>query len=284
MHTSTSPSSLTTKIVMSLFMGVSLSSCTTSANAKNLATPLKPVKDVHGATVYPTETDIEEAEEEEIEEEDLESDVDVNDPLEPLNRAIYFVNQGIDGLIFKPLAIAYRLLLPEPVRDSIENVLTNIGSPVSFVNHLLQGEPDRAGNSLIRFGINSTLGILGLFDAAETFGFKSFETGFAETLGRWGVNTGPYLILPALGPSSFRSVVGLGGDYFMQPYNYYFMQDAHNDEIWPWVVSGTRVVHERNLVLEKVDEVVDGSIDPYVTFRSIYFQSQAHRLKKLKEQ
>lgn len=210
------------------------------------------------------------------------ADAAVNDPLEPLNRGIYFLNMGIDGIVLKPLALAYRLILPEAVRNSVGHFYVNIHSPVSFSNHLLQGQAGRAGNSLVRFVINSTMGILGLFDAAETFGYKSNETGFGETLGVWGVNTGPYLMLPALGPSSFRGTTGLVGDFFLQPYNYYFMTSTHNDDWASWTLTGVDLVHQRSLYIESVDELVANSIDPYVTFRSIYFQQQQHRLNELK--
>lgn len=211
------------------------------------------------------------------------TDLTVNDPLEPLNRGIYFINRGIDSVILKPIALVYRLVIPESVRNSVGHFYVNIHSPISFSNHLLQGNPSRANNSLIRFAINSTMGILGLFDAAETFGYKSNETGFGETLGVWGVNTGPYLMLPALGPCSFRGAAGIGGDYLLQPYNYYFMTSTKKDDWASWTLLGVDLVHQRNLYIESVDELIANSIDPYVTFRSIYFQQQQHRLNELKK-
>lgn len=215
-------------------------------------------------------------------EEDAPPTPPINDPLEPLNRGIYFINMGIDGIIMKPLALAYRHLLPDPVRSSIGHFYVNINSPVSFANHLLQGQPERAGNSLIRFAINTTLGILGLFDAAETFGFMPKDTGFGDTLGIWGVNTGPYLMLPALGPCSLRGTVGKVGDFFLQPYNYYFMTTTPDDDWASWTLTGVNLVHQRNLYLESIDELIANSIDPYVTFRSIYFQQEQHQLNELR--
>lgn len=206
----------------------------------------------------------------------------VNDPLEPLNRGIYFINMGIDGLIVKPIALLYRHILPEPVRNSVGRFYINLHAPVSLANHLLQGQPKRAGNTLVRFSINTTLGVLGLFDIAEGFGFKSKETGFGDTLGIWGVNTGPYLMIPALGPSSFRGTVGIVGDFFLQPYNYYFMNSTHNDDWISWTLTGVDLTHQRNLYLESIDELVANSIDPYVTFRSVYFQQQQHQLNELR--
>jgi phospholipid-binding lipoprotein MlaA len=215
----------------------------------------------------------------------IEEEIEINDPLEPFNRVVYTFNGAvIDGLIVKPLAIAWRLVLPEPVRDSVGHVLVNLRSPVTMANHLLQGEPTRAVTTLGRFCINTTMGILGMFDVADELGIPGEETTFNETLGVWGVNTGPYLIIPVLGPSSVRHIVGMGGDYFMQPYNYYFNGGSEDGDSWvPWAISGVNVVHQRNIVLESVDDVVANAADPYATFRSAYFQYQAHRIKKLKE-
>lgn len=213
---------------------------------------------------------------------DADSAIEINDPLEPLNRGVYYINMVVDGLVMKPLAIAYRLLLPEPVRNSVGNFLTNLNAPVSFANHLLQWQPKRAGTTAFRFLVNSTLGVVGFLDVAEMMGYKKNETGFSETLGIWGVNTGPYLILPILGPSSFRGAAGLGGDYFLQPYNYYFFNASDDDQWISWAITGTNMVHQRNEVLEAVDEVEASSLDTYVTFRSLYFQLVEHRLKQLR--
>jgi phospholipid-binding lipoprotein MlaA len=209
---------------------------------------------------------------------------DINDPLEPFNRVMYALNSVLDGMIMKPLAIAWRLLLPDPVREGVDHVFTNLKSPITLVNHALQGEPSRAATTLGRFLINTTMGILGIFDVATELGLPGEETTFNETLAVWGVNTGPYLIIPLLGPSSLRHIVGMGADYFFQPYDYYFDGDHHHGDSWvPWAIIGVEAIHKRNLVLESVDDVVANSADPYATFRSAYFQYQAYRIQKLKE-
>ncbi|WP_052046033.1 MlaA family lipoprotein [Candidatus Paracaedibacter symbiosus] len=216
------------------------------------------------------------------EEEDFGEDEELNDPLEPLNRTIYFFNSILDAFITKPLAIAYRLGLPEEIRNGIGNAFTNIGAPITFVNHLLQGQPSRAGTTLARFGINTTLGIGGLFDPARDMGFHTLETNFNETMGVWGVNTGPYLMLPIIGPSSFRGSFGLGADYFTQPLNYAFRPENHN--LWIGLtMTGVEIVHQRNLVLEAIDDLEATSLDMYASLRSIYFQKQTYRLTKLKK-
>ncbi len=216
------------------------------------------------------------------EEKDDIADEDENDPLEPLNRTIYFMNSIVDAIILKPLAITYRLVLPEEVRNGVGNAFANLAAPITSLNHLLQGEPSRAGTALVRFGLNSTIGILGLFDAAKELGIPGIETNFNETLGIWGVNTGPYLMLPLIGPSSFRGTVGLGADYFTQPLNY-FVNTHHDNQDIAYSLLGLELIHQRNLVLEALDDLEATSLDMYASLRSIYFQKQQYRLSKLKE-
>lgn len=216
-------------------------------------------------------------------EETNEAEEETNDPLEPLNRVIYTLNSVIDGVVLKPLALGYRLILPEEVRNSVGNALSNLASPITAVNHVLQGQPERARITLIRFGINSTVGIMGLMDPAKKMGFHTLETSFNETLGRWGVNTGPYLVLPILGPSSFRGTVGVVADYFTQPLNYYVNKKHHNQEI-AYALLGVEIVHQRNLVLEAIDDLQATSLDMYASLRSIYFQKQEYRLSQLKKE
>ena len=205
------------------------------------------------------------------------------DPLEPFNRLIHFFNSGFDALIMKPLAIAYRLGLPEPVRDGIGNFFVNLHAPVSILNHLLQGEGARAGNSTVRFFVNTSLGFLGFVDTAHHMGHKAFETNFNETLGRWGVNTGPYLVLPFIGPSSFRHGVGMITDTFAQPETYYFRNHDHNDDRYGYGLIVVEQIHYRNTLLEALDDIANNSADPYTTLRSIYLQKQDFRLRELKE-
>lgn len=207
---------------------------------------------------------------------------DENDPLEPLNRTVYFLNSIVDAVILKPLAITYRLVLPQEMRNGVGNVFANLASPITSLNHLLQGEPSRAGTALVRFGLNSTIGILGLFDAAKELGIPGIETNFNETLGVWGVGTGPYLMLPLIGPSSFRGTVGLGADYFTQPLNY-FVNTHHDNKNIAYSLLALELTHQRNLVLEALDDLEATSLDVYASLRSIYFQKQQYRLSKLKE-
>jgi phospholipid-binding lipoprotein MlaA len=121
-----------------------------------------------------------------------------NDPLEPTNRVFYAINNGLDTVILRPAAEAYRFLLPGSVRDGIHNVLSNLGTPVQLTNDILEGKPRRAGDTTMRFVINTTAGVLGVFEVAKGWGYPNHDTDFGITLAGWGVPEGPFLFLPVL--------------------------------------------------------------------------------------
>ena len=141
----------------------------------------------------------------------------VNDCFESINRATFALNQGLDKIIFKPVAKGYRSL-PSPVRSGTSNVLTNLSSLVTIPNNVLQGEFKTAGVNTGRFAINTTIGVLGIFNVAKKIGFSEYQKeDYGQTLGVWGVGAGCYLVLPVLGPSTIRDAGGsfvniLGGD------------------------------------------------------------------------
>lgn len=206
-----------------------------------------------------------------------------NDPLEPLNRLIFAVNDLLDFVIVRPVAEIYRAITPEPLRDGITNALDNLFAPVVFLNHVLQGEPERATATLFRFLVNSTVGGLGLGDAASELGYPRYDTDFNQTLTAWNMDTGPYLVLPLIGSSSFRGGIGLAGDYFADPLNLTLMNRHHRrHRYWLTVRYGLDMVSHREKVIETIDNLRKGSLDMYVTMRSIYFQRQAYMAEKLK--
>jgi phospholipid-binding lipoprotein MlaA len=204
-----------------------------------------------------------------------------NDPLEPTNRAFYFINDGLDTMMLKPAAIVYRAVLPDPVRTGIHNVLDNLGAPVRLANDALEGKPRRAGDTAIRFLINSTLGVAGIFDVAKNLGIPGHETDFGLTLGYWGVPEGPFLYLPILGPSSPRDATGFGVDIVMDPFTWIGRgTNAHTDGTWARTVLDA--LDERSGLLDAVDSVKKTALDPYATFRSLYRQNRAAKLEKLR--
>ena len=144
-----------------------------------------------------------------------------NDPLEPLNRAVYEINDGIDVVILRPLALAYRAVVPNPARQGVRNLLDNLASPVVLANDMMQGKPKRAGDTFMRLVINSTLGVAGLFDVATGLGYPQHSADFGMTLAVWGlVDEGAYLMLPLFGPSNPRDAVGRGADMALDPFTW----------------------------------------------------------------
>ncbi len=208
-----------------------------------------------------------------------------NDPLEPLNRLIFGINDVLDLIILRPVAEIYRAIVPDPVRNGVTNVLDNLFAPVVFLNHVLQGQPEHATATLFRFLMNSTFGMAGLVDVTSDMGYPRYDTDFNQTLTAWGVDTGPYLVLPLIGPSSFRGATGFVGDYFADPLNMYLNNRHHRKyHYWLTVRYGFDMVSHREKVIETIDNLRNGSLDMYVTMRSIYFQRQAYMAEKLKSE
>ena len=143
-----------------------------------------------------------------------------SDPLEPMNRAIYSFNDGVDTAIFKPLAQGYRAVLPSFVRNGISNFFSNINDVLIALNNLLQGKISNAVSDVGRVLVNTTVGVGGLFDVATNFGLEKHNEDFGQTLGYWGIADGPYLVLPLLGPSNFRDALGRIVDVKTDPVGY----------------------------------------------------------------
>ena len=142
------------------------------------------------------------------------------DPFEDFNRAVFDFNEALDAAIFLPLAKIYRAILPKPIRDTFRNFMRNLNAPFILANDVLQGEGERAGMTLSRFLINTTLGVGGLFDVATELGVPHHDEDFGQTLGVWDVKEGVYLVLPIIGPSTVRDAFGKVGDAFINPLNY----------------------------------------------------------------
>ena len=205
-----------------------------------------------------------------------------NDPLEPTNRVFYKVDDALDTAILKPAAKAYRYILPNPVRTGIHNVLNNLGSPVRLTNDALQGKPVRAGDTMMRMLINTTAGVVGVFDVAKNVGYPDHETDFALTLANWGVPEGPFLYLPVLGPSSPRDATGFGVDIAIDPFTWVGGgKTAYR--IATWTKTALGALDERSRLLDAIEQVKKTALDPYATFRSLYRQNRAGKLEKLRD-
>ncbi|MBM3569966.1 MAG: VacJ family lipoprotein [Alphaproteobacteria bacterium] len=191
---------------------------------------------------------------------------EANDPLEPMNRAIFAFNQVADRYVIKPVAEAY-VELPQGLRDSIRNFLRNLKTPIILANDLLQGEGRRAGETLTRFLVNSTAGVLGLFDVAAANGVPYHDEDFGQTLAVWGVGEGPYLVLPILGPSNFRDTAGMAADWLADPVRDWA---EDHDKSWAnWTRTGLRAIDLRAELLETLDKLERTSLDYYAALRSM---------------
>jgi phospholipid-binding lipoprotein MlaA len=199
----------------------------------------------------------------------LEAYKEANDPLEPMNRYFFELNYAADELLFKPLAGWYYVALPNFAQDGVRNALRNVRSPVVLANDLFQGETDRAGVTVSRFLVNSTMGIGGLFDIASRMGLDYHDEDFGQTLAVHGVGEGPYLMLPLLGPSNPRDAAGRVVDMLFDPLTYVGIFAVDNIGLGAAVVDG---VDTRARNLKTLDEIRKGSLDYYATIRSLYRQ------------
>ena len=208
------------------------------------------------------------------EDQELFEEEDDNDPLELLNRFVFSFNLALDTVIFRPAAATYRFLLPSEVRDSVRNALRNLSSPVILANDLLQGSLDRAETTLVRFVVNSTVGVLGLFDVAADWGYPYHDEDFGQTLGVHGVGEGFYLVLPIFGPSNPRDGVGRLVDIFLDPLTYVAnANDAEEYLLGRTVIFG---VDTRARNIDTLDDLRRDSIDFYARVRSLYRQSRVN--------
>jgi phospholipid-binding lipoprotein MlaA len=193
------------------------------------------------------------------------------DPFEPINRVFWDFNfEILDRFLVKPATKAYITVTPQFIRSGLLNASENLSEPASAVNNLLQGKPVDSLTSVGRFLLNSTVGIVGLFDVASEMGLEVKEEDFGEVLGVWGVGTGPYLMLPALGPSDFRSFTGRVVD------NVYWPMTILED---PYVIASNVIkIMETRASLLAQEETLNRSLDQYLFVRDAYFQRLAFKV------
>lgn len=205
--------------------------------------------------------------------------VAVNDPIEPVNRVIFDVNDFLDRLLLRPVAELYRVTVPPPLRDRIASVLKNMAEPVIMANNLLQGEFTRAGTTLSRFFINTTLGGGGMFEVASGYGFQRQTGDFGQTLHVWGMGEGPYIVLPLFGPSNIRDAIGLGVDTVMSPWKYAVsFGDTEIEDAFAVSDIAMSGITRREANIEGYDALREGSLDFYAQMRSVYRQYRAKQL------
>ncbi|GAB4369295.1 MAG: hypothetical protein Kow00128_15430 [Deltaproteobacteria bacterium] len=196
----------------------------------------------------------------------------VHDPIEPVNRGIFYVNDKLYRWLFRPVAKGYNFLVPEWVRIVVRNFFLNLGTPVRVANTLLQGKFKATGTELARFTINSTIGMAGLFDPAKDWNLRRKDEDTGQTLGVYGFGHGMYCVLPILGPTSARDAVGLVGDAFLDPLTYISDTDL--------AIGAYAFRSETNLSfkVKDIDELTGAAVDPYIAVRDAYIQSREKRV------
>ncbi len=204
-----------------------------------------------------------------------------NDPLEPTNRVLYRISDTVDAYTLKPVAQAYVWAVPLPARTGVANVLNNIASPAVFFNDVFEAKPARAGDTFMRFLINSTVGVAGVLDVATGWGYPAHSADGGMTLAQWGLPSGPYLFVPLLGPSSPRALTGYGMDVALAPLTY--VPRGYGLITLNYALYGVGLVSTRALLLGDLDQVKKNALDPYATIRSLYRQHVNAAIKTMQD-
>ncbi len=199
------------------------------------------------------------------------SDGDVNDPLESINRPIYDFNEDVDRLILKPVATGYQKL-PSPIKTGTHNFFSNLDDVVVITNDLLQIKVDSFTSDTLRLSVNSVFGLFGLIDMGTPMGLPKNHESFADTLGYWGIGSGPYIVLPVFGPSSLRDAPSLLVDILVHPL--YQVSPASTG----WGLASIRAIDTRSELLKTTDIRDQLALDPYIFTRESYYQWRQNRV------
>ncbi|WP_041070212.1 MlaA family lipoprotein [Thiolapillus brandeum] len=193
------------------------------------------------------------------------------DPWEPFNRTMYGFNEKLDEYVATPLAKGYRAITPKPVDRGITRFFANLDDVQVALNNLLQGKPGQAVSDVGRVLVNSTIGFLGFLDPASDLGLEKHEEDFGQTLGKWGFASGPYLVLPVIGPSNIRDSVGFAGDWVVNP-----IYRRIDSATVSWSLYGVRYVDRRADLLGASRILESAAMDPYSFVRDSYLQRRRH--------
>lgn len=199
---------------------------------------------------------------------------EINDPYEKYNRYMFAVNDYLDTMVLRPVSYTYKQLTPKVVQSRVHDFLNNLRMPLITFNYLLQGNTEKASKAAGRFFTNSTVGLLGFIDVARYVGNEYDPTDYGITLGKKGVPSGPYVVLPIIGSSSVRDSVGKIATALTDPVNIYSTLD---DKEWiPLVRLGADGVDFRAQNMETVDDLKFNSVDYYAKVRSLYYQKRSN--------
>ncbi|MED5579957.1 MAG: VacJ family lipoprotein [Nitrospinota bacterium] len=192
---------------------------------------------------------------------------EISDPIEPLNRFIFEFNNVVEVVVLTPVSSIYSSIFPDVIRNSVRNFLRNLEAPVTLTNDILQGEHLRARDTSMRFLINTTAGLLGLFDVADQLDYKYHHEDFGQTLAVQGVGQGPYIVLPLIGPSSMRHTVGRVTDIFLNPMTYVSEAEEIN-----YALKGTKIIDGHSRIMDTLSDLKRDSLDYYSLIKSVYSQ------------
>lgn len=212
---------------------------------------------------------------------ELEPTPKISDPLEPMNRVFHAFNQGLDFVLLNPVARVYGFLVPDLIKDSVRRALQNLNSPAILANDLFQREWKDAGTTVARFAINSSFGVVGLFDQAERVGLPAHESDFGQTLALAGVSSGPFLVLPVFGPTSVRDGASALVDGLFRPTTYVL---GFADQLIFNSIQGTSYgIAIREDKIEEMDALKASSVDYYAALKSAYYQNRVAHIWERRE-
>jgi phospholipid-binding lipoprotein MlaA len=218
------------------------------------------------------------AEEDDWLDDDEFAEVNVFDPLEPVNRVFFVFNDKLYFWLLRPVAKGYGFVVPKPARKCVSNFFHNLAMPVRLVNNLLQGKISRSTTELARFAVNSTVGVAGLWDPARNWlGITASEEDLGQTLGKYGIGEGFYICWPVLGPSNVRDSLGLVGDYFLDPVSHLEIKND-NEELF-YGVRNVKMVNSVSLRIGDYEDFKAATFDPYSALRDAYFQQRRSKIK-----
>ena len=207
--------------------------------------------------------------------EDDQADLSIADPIEPINRAIFQFNDTLYTWLLRPLSLGYRKITPQLIRTGVKNFFHNLTTPIRFVNCILQGKGQAAAAEVASFTLNSVYGVLGFGDVTKGHAELNPDTeDLGQTLGRYRVANGFYIVLPLFGPSTLRDAVGRVGDAFLDPVNYVEPTE------WSLAIKGYDMVNDLSFRIADIDAAKKAAFDPYQAARDFYIQSRHTKIKK----
>ncbi len=193
-----------------------------------------------------------------------------SDPFEKFNRGVFAINDGIDKIMIKPVAVFYKEVVPTRVNKGVTNFFSNLDDVFVVANDVFQFKFKQASSDTVRLLLNSSAGVLGLFDVATKMGFKKHYEDFGQTLGYWGIGSGPYIMLPIFGPSSVRDTIGWAGDIVLRPDYYYANSNDEQARYILFTSSSIELVDERAKLLQFEAVLKTAALDKYSYIRDAY--------------